>query len=174
MRTPRKKETAYIVWHCSATQPTQDIGVADIDKMHRARGWDGCGYHLVIKRNGKIEAGEPLMNRGAHAEGYNEVSVAVCMVGGINQSGKTECNFTDEQWESAFIVSTFLRRMFPNAKVLGHRDLSPDVNGDGEVTSREWMKDCPTFDANKVFMTGVKPSGDVFDDDDVEELQFEP
>ena len=30
---------------------------------------------------------------------------------------------------------------------LGHRDLSPDVNGNGEVEPMEWTKACPCFEA---------------------------
>ena len=30
--------------------------------------------------------------------------------------------------------------------VCGHRDLSPDRNGDGIITPNEWVKACPGFD----------------------------
>ncbi|MDA5624327.1 N-acetylmuramoyl-L-alanine amidase, partial [Pasteurella multocida] len=30
--------------------------------------------------------------------------------------------------------------------ICGHRDLSPDLNGDGTITPNEWLKDCPCFD----------------------------
>jgi len=31
--------------------------------------------------------------------------------------------------------------------VKGHRDFSPDKDGDGKITQREWIKECPCFDA---------------------------
>jgi len=31
--------------------------------------------------------------------------------------------------------------------IVGHRDLSPDLNNDGKIQEREWVKVCPTFDA---------------------------
>jgi hypothetical protein len=100
MRPARTKPVEFIVIHCSASGPKQDIGAADIDSMHKARGWQGgIGYHLVIRRSGKIEAGEHLNSRGAHAVGYNENSVSVCMVGGIDEKGKPANNFTPEQWD---------------------------------------------------------------------------
>ena len=34
---------------------------------------------------------------------------------------------------------------YPEAKVVGHRDLSPDLNGNGEVEPMEWTKECPCF-----------------------------
>ena len=33
----------------------------------------------------------------------------------------------------------------------GHRDLSPDRNGNGEIEPEEWMKACPCFDAEQEF-----------------------
>ena len=33
-----------------------------------------------------------------------------------------------------------------NAIIFGHRDLSPDVDGDGHIEPEEWMKSCPCFD----------------------------
>lgn len=33
--------------------------------------------------------------------------------------------------------------------IVGHRDLSPDKNGDGIITSNEWVKLCPSFDVTK-------------------------
>ena len=45
-----RKETKYIIIHCSATKPSMDIGFEEIDKWHRAKGWFGCGYHKIIRR----------------------------------------------------------------------------------------------------------------------------
>jgi N-acetyl-anhydromuramyl-L-alanine amidase AmpD len=39
------------------------------------------------------------------------------------------------------------KRKYPNAKVVGHRDLSPDLNGDGKITPNEWVKLCPCFNS---------------------------
>ena len=33
----------------------------------------------------------------------------------------------------------------------GHRDLSPDLNGNGEIEPEEWIKQCPCFDVAKEF-----------------------
>jgi hypothetical protein len=35
--------------------------------------------------------------------------------------------------------------------VCGHRDLSPDLNGNGEIEPEEWIKQCPCFDVAKEF-----------------------
>ena len=38
---------------------------------------------------------------------------------------------------------------YPGCKVCGHRDLSPDLNGNGEIEPEEWVKQCPCFDVSK-------------------------
>ncbi len=35
---------------------------------------------------------------------------------------------------------------YPGAKVKGHRDYSPDSNGNGTVEPWEWIKACPCFE----------------------------
>jgi N-acetylmuramoyl-L-alanine amidase len=43
--------------------------------------------------------------------------------------------------------------MFPKAQIKGHRDFSPDLNKDGKITSNEWIKQCPCFDAMVEYKT---------------------
>lgn len=136
-----------LVVHCSATRPDLDIGAREIDTWHRNRGWDGIGYHDVIRRDGTVEDGRPLKSPGAHARGHNANSIGVCLIGGVNRQVEVENNFTDEQFD---VLEGYIRMRlaeFPSiTKVCGHRDLSPDLNGDGKITSNEWLKGCPSFD----------------------------
>jgi N-acetyl-anhydromuramyl-L-alanine amidase AmpD len=71
------------------------------------------------------------------------------MVGGVNEKGVPEDNFTSAQYLALREMISFLRPKAPQAEILGHRDLSPDKNGDGIITSDEWMKECPSFDVRK-------------------------
>jgi N-acetyl-anhydromuramyl-L-alanine amidase AmpD len=68
------------------------------------------------------------------------------MVGGVDHRGNPENNFTQDQFESLTILLDMLERAYPMAKTLGHRDLSPDLDGDGIVEKHEWVKECPCFD----------------------------
>lgn len=128
-------QVKYIVVHCSATSADMDIGCAEIDKWHKAKGWASVGYHFIVRRDGTIETGRKLDTKGAHVEGYNSVSIGICLVGGINEKGEAEDNFTA-------IQKTMLRSKlnelkagaYKQAEVLGHRDF-PGVK-----------KDCPSFD----------------------------
>ncbi|MFN3582801.1 MAG: N-acetylmuramoyl-L-alanine amidase [Phenylobacterium sp.] len=148
------KTIKYLVVHCSATPANRDIGAAEIRTMHRRQGWRDIGYHYVIRRNGVIEKGRPETEPGAHVQGHNSHSIGICMVGGVKPNMTAECNFTDEQFASLRKLLNELTAKYPTAKVCGHRDLSPDRNGDGKVAPGEWVKDCPTFEAGHWFATG--------------------
>ena len=136
----------YIVIHCSATKPVQDIGFVEIDAMHKQRGFDRIGYHVVIRQNGTVEMGQALNEVGAHVSGHNSHSWGVCMVGGLDAKGKATATFVQEQMRSLQKIVEGLKLRAPQAAVVGHRDLSPDKNGDGIITPTEWIKECPCFD----------------------------
>jgi N-acetyl-anhydromuramyl-L-alanine amidase AmpD len=124
-----------------------DIGAATIDQWHKDKGWNSIGYHYVVRRKGAIEPGRILTRVGAHAYGYNRVSWGVCLVGGVDREGTAENNFTEPQFDALRLVVDALQVRAPDAEVLGHRDLSPDINGDGVIEKWEWSKDCPCFNA---------------------------
>lgn len=156
--------TEAIVWHCSATPPSRNIGSADIDIMHKARGWDGIGYALVIRRDGRIEVGEDLKKAGAHAKGWNNKSIGIVLVGGVDADGKAENNFTAEQWAAAKHVYEFVTLLYPTADHVGHRDLSPDTDADGRIQRHEFMKDCPCFSVKQWIENDLKPVEELYAD----------
>ena len=61
-----------IIVHCSATKAGQDFTATDIDRWHRERGFNGIGYHYVIRLDGKLEKGRDVALPGAHSNLYNE------------------------------------------------------------------------------------------------------
>lgn len=146
MRPMKPEDVKYLVVHCSATRPTQDIGVKEIDSWHRKQGWLKVGYHFVIRRDGTVENGRELNEVGSHVAGHNSRSIGICLVGGVDAKLKPEDNFTPEQKAALAGVLDGLIGRFPGAEVLGHRDLSPDKNGDGTISPDEWLKACPSFD----------------------------
>ena len=138
----------YLVVHCSASKPSQNWSIEDIRAMHKAKGWSDVGYHAVIKRDGTIQYGRPMDVQGAHVLGYNNRSIGICMIGGLDESGTPEDNFTAEQWNSLELLMITLHNFFPKAEILGHRDLSPDIDGDGVIEEHEWLKQCPCFNVD--------------------------
>ena len=124
----------YLVVHCSATPASRDIGVSEIRAMHKRQGWRDVGYHYVIRRNGTVEKGRPDTQPGAHVQGHNSHSLGICMVGGVNPDMTAACNFTVEQFRALRALLKKLHTQHPDAVICGHRDLSPDRNGDGRVS----------------------------------------
>ena len=89
----------------------------------------------------------PLDQIPAHAAGYNKNSSGICYEGGLTPDGKPYDTRTEKQKAALITLLMDLVSQFPEAKICGHRDLSPDLNGDGEITPNEWTKMCPCFDA---------------------------
>ena len=147
MRPLDKSKVEYIVVHCLATPEGLDLNANDVNRMHKKRGWSMIGYHKLIKLNGKIEDGRSLETQGAHVRGYNHKSIGVAYVGGLDSARKAKDTRTPEQQVAMVNLLTHLKEEFPEAKIVGHRDLSPDLDGDGVVESHEWMKQCPCFSA---------------------------
>jgi N-acetyl-anhydromuramyl-L-alanine amidase AmpD len=163
MKITPMQNIKYIVVHCSATRATTDIGVKEIAAMHRKKGWRTIGYHYVVRRNGKLERGRPENEPGAHVMGHNGHSLGIVMVGGVKADGfSAETNFTEAQYVELRALLTTLKAKYPAAQIVGHRDLSPDRNGNGRVEKGEWVKDCPTFNVSAWFrgitMPDVYPS----------------
>lgn len=141
-----------IVIHCSATRVGQDVRASDIDKWHRERGFSMIGYNYVIDLDGMVEVGRPLTMNGAHCTGYNDHSIGICYIGGLDSLGGPLDTRTYEQKKAMHALVRKLMDEYPTiTKVIGHRDTSPDLNGDGVITPDEWIKTCPCFDVKAEF-----------------------
>lgn len=122
-----------IIVHCSANRAGSALRMADIDSYHRSLGWIGCGYHYVIPTDGTIEPGRPDEMAGAHCKNHNRHSIGVCYIGGLSKDGKPADTRTDAQRIALRTLLEQLRRRYPDALIVGHRDLDP-------------QKACPCFD----------------------------
>lgn len=145
-----KRAVNMIVIHCSASREDRDYTFKDCTRDHAARGFRKCGYHYYIRKDGTIHIGRELDEIGAHAgAGYNGKSVGICYEGGLDKKGKAKDTRTPEQ-KAAIVACIIKANEYANCKItsiVGHRDLSPDLNGNGEVEPSEWIKQCPCFDA---------------------------
>jgi len=156
-----RNRTDFIIIHCAATKPDMDIGRKEIDRWHRARGWRCIGYHIVIRRNGKVEYGRAIDAIGAHARGgYNHKSVGICLVGGIDGNGSPEDNFTPEQYGTLKRVLDEMVELYPEAKIIGHNEVAMPA------------KACPSFDVQKKLpLLGVRQPDEVEEEyDDAKKL----
>lgn len=140
------RNVKYIVVHCTGGPQKQSIQTIRNFWKNNMR-WKNVGYHKIIEADGKVtELATPDKITNGVA-GKNSVSYNISYLGGQNGID----NRTDNQKQSLLSEVKKAKKLFPKAKVLGHRDLSPDLNGDGIITPNEWTKLCPSFDAIKEY-----------------------
>ena len=139
----------HIVIHCSATREDRSLTVAELEENHRCRGFRGIGYHYYIRKDGTVINTRALELVGAHAKGHNSHSIGICYEGGLDNEGHPKDTRTPWQKHSLRVLILTLLRDYPGCRICGHRDLSPDLNGNGEIEPEEWIKACPCFDAEK-------------------------
>lgn len=130
--------------HCTASRG--DADVESVRAVFRARGWKRPGYHYVIDASGEVTQllDESLTANGVR--GYNATSVHVAYIGGIDAGGRPADTRTEAQRRALRTVVAEVLSRHPDAEVLGHRDISPDTNGNGIVDPWERIKECPCFD----------------------------
>ena len=141
-----KREVSMIVVHCTATRVNVDFTQKDLLRCHRAKGMRCIGYHFYIRKDGFIWTTRPLEMVGAHARGFNTESIGIAYEGGLDERGLPADTRTQKQKYSMRALIRILKKDFGIKKVCGHRDLSPDANGNGVVEAAEWLKQCPCFD----------------------------
>ena len=74
---------------------------------------------------------------GAHVRGYNAHSLGICYEGGLDAHGHPADTRTDFQKHSLRVLVMLLLRDYPGSRLCGHRDLRPDLNGNGEIEPEE-------------------------------------
>ncbi len=137
-----------IVIHCTASKETSTLTPQSLEAYHKSLGWTQCGYHFYITRDGRLHYMRPLTESGAHAQGHNANSIGIAYEGGIDANGIPKDTRTTQQKETLLLLLKTLKCSIPQARILGHRDLSPDLNHDGHITPDEYIKQCPCFDAS--------------------------
>ena len=141
-----------IIIHCADTPEGRKTTVADLEKWHKERGFKTIGYHYVILLDGKVEAGRPIEQMGAHCEGHNANSIGVCYVGGaiwrdgVDSKGKPikgkdgkavlipKDTRTDAQKQA---LKTLVQKLMKQYKLTAQQ-----VHGHNEFAN----KACPSFD----------------------------
>lgn len=126
-----------IIIHCSATPEGKPFTVADIDRWHRDRGWQGIGYHYVVYIDGSIHKGRSEEIIGAHCSGQNAHSIGICYIGGLDASGKAKDTRTPAQRKALHELVSDLKTRYPAATIHGHNEFA--------------NKDCPCFNVKNEF-----------------------
>lgn len=130
------REIKFIVIHCTATPPT-----ATVENIQRywknVLGWKNPGYHILIDAKGNSTYLQPFDKIANGVAGQNEHSLHISYIGGISKTFAPLDTRTIQQKATMLKHLIELKELFPNAKILGHRDF-PGVK-----------KACPSFDVKE-------------------------
>ncbi|MDQ2633357.1 MAG: peptidoglycan recognition protein family protein [Pseudomonadota bacterium] len=140
------RDISYIFFHTAAFDG-RNADAGEIDRWHRARGWNGIGYNYVIiddrhdtLADGEVEKGRNEDKVPAHVAGVNSKSIGICCVGHGDHR-----DFTARQKKSlAKLVAKLCRKYdVPVENVLGHREVNRLV-AEGKVGKEfRTSKTCP-------------------------------
>ena len=134
------REVTLLVVHCSATRYDRNFPVEALHRCHLARGFASIGYHFYITRDGEVHICRPVHQIGAHASGWNDKSIGICYEGGLNKDNRPADTRTYAQKCSLLDLLRQLKTDYPEARILGHYQLSVSVH-----------KACPCFDAREEY-----------------------
>lgn len=137
----------YIVLHCTAgpvDQSVKDI----LAYWKKTLGWHRPGYHHLITADGKDHELQPIALPSNGVAGYNSQIINISYTGGV-KDGKPFDTRTLAQLNTMESLVFKYHAMFPEAKIVGHRDFSPDKNRDGIIQPNEWIKACPSFSVSE-------------------------
>ena len=149
-----------IIIHCSQSSFGDAMWIKNIHINEN--GWRDIGYNGVIlngareKGNyntnniGRFEMGRGLdlnetidsNERGAHALGYNEESLGLCLIG--------DKKFYIKQFQTALYFCALFMAIIPDIKIFGHYELNEN-------------KTCPNFDMKQ--FRGLLKNRDFIDDE---------
>lgn len=139
--------------HCTASYQETYTDEKLVNEFKR-KGWRNPGYHYVIRPDGTIFRMLPESQISNGVSGYNSTAINIAYVGGVTkEKPKGVDNRTAQQKSALLYLLQDLRVRYPKAYIMGHRDISPDKNGNGKIDTWEYIKMCPCFNAMEEYAT---------------------
>lgn len=143
---PSKRWECIVIHHSAS-----DSGGANrFDQWHKARGWNGLGYHFVIGNgsdtpDGQVEVGFrwTAQEHGAHCKTpddyYNQHGIGICLVGNFDNYAPTAAQTRSLARLCRFLCSRF---NIPAGEILTHGGITgktdcPGANFDLEALRRQ-------------------------------------
>ena len=124
-RTLDRDATRFIAVRDTITLPCSTITVQDMDAKHCRQGRLGIGWHYLILIDGTVETGRSETTCGSHSKDLDRVSVAVALVGGLNEAGARANTRTPEQLKTLAGLIKRLQIRYPEAEV--HDNSTPSM-----------------------------------------------
>lgn len=137
--TLKQRNIKYIVIHCTAT-PADTKVTSIVNYWKNILKWKNPGYHIIVDKKGEIHQLADISKMTNGVRGYNQESIHIAYIGGIDERGIPHDNKTKEQEITLLKQLIKFKTLYPAAEVLGHRDF-PGVS-----------KACPSFDVRKWLM----------------------
>jgi N-acetylmuramoyl-L-alanine amidase len=143
----------YLTIHCSA-------GFGDrkaIEKFWKqSLGWKSPGYHRLIDEDGTIHNLSDFNLPTNGVKGFNANSIHISYIGGVDKKDYAKAVDTRTPQQKQSIIKCIYEALawirtqgqdVSKIEILGHRDFSPDKNGNGIVDAWERIKQCPSYNA---------------------------
>lgn len=111
---------------------------------------------MVIDLEGKATQLQPYSLPTNGVKGYNAHSIHISYIGGVERNNVNKAVDSRTSFQKEAIIREIQRAQqwiqaqeqdLSKVDIKGHRDFSPDKNGDGVISSWERIKECPSFDA---------------------------
>ena len=138
--------------HCSAGYGS----IESIKNFWKSLGWNSPGYHLIVDLDGEIHQLQPFTKYSNGVKGHNTNAINISYIGGVEKTNVTKAldSRTPQQKEALLnAIKMAIKWVESNGgsksqlRIRGHRDVSPDKNGNGIIERWERIKECPSFDA---------------------------
>lgn len=145
----------YIVHHCTA-------GYGNVESIKRfwreSMGWKSPGYHRIVDLSGNINKLADFEQTTNGVKGYNSTSIHIAYIGGVDRNDYSKAVDTRTDAQEASLIQCTKEALawckrngqdITKIKILGHRDFSPDKNGNGVIEPWERIKECPSFEISE-------------------------
>lgn len=122
--TVERASTRFIAVRDTLTPSSPLVDARAIDIKSCRQGRLGIGVHLLLTTEGDIQLGRDIETVGSHSRSLDATSVAVGVVGGLDDEGNRTANRTPDQLEALVDVLECLSERYPDAVV----DDAPFIN----------------------------------------------
>ena len=112
----KRQSTDRLILHHSACS---NCTAEQIHQWHLNNGWEGAGYHFLVRKDGNVYRLRPEEFIGAHAYGSNYNSIGICAEGNFENETMPEA-----QKNSLIELVSYLKEKYGISKVLKHSDVN--------------------------------------------------
>ena len=116
-----KRTIKQVVLHCTGTSSRAKVS-AIVKYWKNELGWKNPGYHFLVDAEGRVTQLQPLEKVANGVKGHNQHAIHVGYIGGKLGGEIYQDTRTKQQCLALAGIVKALRGVFPEAKILGHRD----------------------------------------------------